>query len=594
MSTPAPAVPAPVPARPADRIWGWALALFAFLLYADTLHHGFTLDDVVVITQNRYVQQGLGGLADIFSHDSFDGYLGAAGENGPIVTGGRYRPLSLALFATVQQFFGAKPRAFHLLAVLLYALSCALLFRLLSRLLQGNAGVRWVPLLAAALFAAHPVHTEVVANVKGCDEILALLFSLAAWQFALLAVDRQKPGWSLVAGMAFFAACLAKETALAFALVIPISLWAFRGISLASSLRRCWPTGLALLLFLLLRGSVLGWQFGGQMMHDPLNNPFLKYDGQAWVPFSFAEKTATLLYCLGQYLRLLVWPWPLTHDYYPRQIGVMDFGKMAVWASVAMWTALLVFVGWGFRKIRVESEGYPIWTRSVWLGALLFLLALGLVSNVLFPVGTFMGERFLFTPSVGFVLALAAVCGYFLQRKKAVTLAAFGAVLVLFSGTTLLRNPDWRDNETLYRADIRTSANSAKAQNDLGNTLLVRALQIPDAAARQALMQEADAHLDRAIALHPTFYDAYLAEGACSYYLGDFNDAISAYRMAYRIYPADEKSRVGLAWSLRDAGRFLLEQRRDAGGARPLLKEALQLLPQDTATQRLLRDTGTQ
>ena len=56
------------------------------------------------------------------------------------------------------------------------------------------------------------------------------------------------------------------------------------------------------------------------MSTDPLNNPFLVWNGSAWLPCSMPERLATILYILGRQLCLLVWPHPLTHDYYHLQL----------------------------------------------------------------------------------------------------------------------------------------------------------------------------------------------------------------------------------------------------------------------------------
>ncbi len=149
----------------------------AFLLYANTLGHGFVADDPVVLTQNRLVQSGLAGIPGIFSDDSFAGYLPEGATEG-LLEGGRYRPLSLACFAVLQSVFGTKSLVFHLFSVLLYAGVCLLLYRVLLLALKPGRESSVAALMAwgaTLLFVTHPVHTEVVANIKSCDEQMALL-----------------------------------------------------------------------------------------------------------------------------------------------------------------------------------------------------------------------------------------------------------------------------------------------------------------------------------------------------------------------------------------------------------------------------------
>ncbi len=102
---------------------------FAFLLYANTLTHGFVLDDAIVITDNMFTQQGIKGVGGILSNDTFFGFFKVEGKEA-LVTGGRYRPMTLVLFAILYQF-STGPFLFHFFTVLLFALTCVVLYRTL-------------------------------------------------------------------------------------------------------------------------------------------------------------------------------------------------------------------------------------------------------------------------------------------------------------------------------------------------------------------------------------------------------------------------------------------------------------------------------
>ena len=167
--------------------------LVAFGLYANTLSHGYVLDDRVVITGNTYTQAGFAGIGDLLTTDSFRGFLGRDVEE---LAGGRYRPLSLVTFAIEGALFGDSPAVAHLGNVLLFALCCVVLLGVLQELLGERSGPLSglsVPFASALLFAVHPIHTEVVANIKGRDEILALLGSLGSLRLCLRAVDSPRP-----------------------------------------------------------------------------------------------------------------------------------------------------------------------------------------------------------------------------------------------------------------------------------------------------------------------------------------------------------------------------------------------------------------
>ncbi|HRI59336.1 MAG TPA: hypothetical protein PK228_06425, partial [Saprospiraceae bacterium] len=133
---------------------------FAFLLYANTFSHGFVLDDSIVITDNMFTKKGAEGIPGILSKDTFFGYFKVEGK-AELVMGGRYRPLTLVLFALVYQLFGESTFVFHLLTVLLFATTCVVLYRTLLLLFRPRFGEDYTVLLAwmsAVLFAAHPIH----------------------------------------------------------------------------------------------------------------------------------------------------------------------------------------------------------------------------------------------------------------------------------------------------------------------------------------------------------------------------------------------------------------------------------------------------
>ncbi len=187
---------------------------FAFLLYANTLTHGFVLDDAIVITDNMYTSKGVEGIPGILSKETFYGFFKVEGKE-TLVSGGRYRPMTLVLFAMVYQVAGASPFIFHLLTVLLFAATCVVLYRTLLLLLtpRGNDYAALFAWLATLIFAAHPIHTEVVANIKGCDEIVTLLGSLGTLYFTFRAFDtaRKEVGhycWTdLFSGLPFQRKC---------------------------------------------------------------------------------------------------------------------------------------------------------------------------------------------------------------------------------------------------------------------------------------------------------------------------------------------------------------------------------------------------
>ncbi|MCA0234835.1 MAG: glycosyltransferase family 39 protein [Bacteroidetes bacterium] len=552
---------------------------FSFLLYANTLTHGFVLDDAIVITDNMYTTKGVEGIPGILSKETFFGFFKVEGKE-TLVSGGRYRPMTLVLFAMVYQVAGASPFVFHLLTILLFALTCVVLYRTLLLLLapRGDDYAALFSWLAALLFAAHPIHTEVVDNIKGCDEIVTLLGSLATLYFVVKAHDSGQQKWSLLAGVIFFLACLSKENAVTFVAVIPLALWVFRGASAAAILKNMAPVAVAFLAFFFIRGTILNWKFGGAPM-ELMNNPYLKLQGNQWVAFTGAEKLATIFYTLLKYVQLLFVPHPLTHDYYPRTIDIMTFSNGAVLLSV------LLYAGMSYYAISGLGKRDPLR-----FGILFYLLTLSIVSNIVFPIGTNMGERFAFMPSVGFCMVLASLLYWFRSKMNNlnVLLGVFGAIIVLFSLKTITRNPAWASNEKLFFSDVSVSRKSAKIQNACGGILFDRATKETNEVRRNELCNQALSHLNQAIEIYPNYSDAYVSRGGANYYLKLYDQSISDYRRAVELASSDPRWKTYLALALRDGGRYRGEQRGDLRGAAQYLNESWQLNPNDAETARLI------
>ncbi len=556
----------------------WIIAALGFILYTNTLFHDYALDDAIVITENMFTQQGISGIPGLAKYDTFYGFFKEEGKAN-LVAGGRYRPLTPIFFAVEQTLFGGSPLMSHLINALLYGGLCALLFFTLQRLLIGrldqNTATR-VALLAAGLFAAHPLHTEVVANIKGRDEILALLGSLTAWWMTLKALDERRPALVLGAGLALFLALLSKENAITFLAVIPVSLWFFRKDWSLPNATSLWPLAAATLAFLVIRGAVIGWTTGEPPL-EMLNNPFVKLVGNQYVFFSGAERWGTILFTLLLYLKLLVWPIPLTHDYYPRHIAIHDLGDPLVWLSILLHLGLVVIIirGWRSRSLPAFAAFY-------------YLATLSIVSNIVFPVGTNMSERFLFMPSVGFALFLGWQLVHRFPGKATLTWGLTAVFILLWSGLTIARNPVWKNNYTLFTTDVKTSVNSAKLQNATGGELITQAILPENEPRKDAMIRQAVIHLNKAVEIHPGYKNACLLLGNAHNYLKEFPTAIQWYQKALQLDPDYREATNNLQITYRDAGRYMGEVRNDLPASIDYLKKSLSLRPDDFETNRLL------
>lgn len=428
------------------------------LLYANTIGHQWAFDDSIVIIDNDFTKMGIKGIPDLVTRDFFEGIYG---KDQSELTGGRYRPLSLMMFAVEYQFFGLNPMPGHLINILMHALMILLLFLCLE---QWFGKKSLIPYISSLLFLVMPVHTEVVANIKSRDEILCLFLLLSTLYYLFKYLDdKDKPTKYLVISfVSYFLALLAKESAITYLPVFPFAVYIFRSNKFSSSVKWFLTYFGIAIVYVAIRAALVG-MIGEADSSDIMENPF--------VNSSFVEKMATIGVILLKYFTLNFFPHPFTADYSFNHIPFVDFSS----PKALLGWAIYLFLGF-YAAIR-------IWKKDVVaFGFLLYLAPLFLISNIVFNIGAPMGERFLFIPSLGFAL----VVGYLLQKLlpeigtnqnfleplkgQMVVSSLLLVIFVAYGIKTVWRNPDWYDNLTLFSKDINAAPNSSKLRYYLANT----------------------------------------------------------------------------------------------------------------------------
>ena len=309
-----------------------------------------------------------------------------------------------------------------------------------------------------------------------------------------------------------------------------------------------------------------------------MNNPYLKIVGNAYVPFTGGEKAATIIYTLGKYIGLLLFPHPLTHDYYPRHIGIMNFGNWQVILSLIAYLGLGVFAILKLGKKNLAS-----------FCILYFFITISIVSNIVFPIGTNMSERFMFMPSLGFCILLAYLIFHYLGKSNPKNMIALiGCILLFYSFKTVTRNNIWKNDFTLFTTDVKTSKNSAKVLNAAGGALVTECSKPENASKKMEMLETAIPYLSKALEIHPNYKNAALLLGNANFFKGDFEAAIKSYERALAISPEYKDAKTNLAVAYRDAGRNAGEKENNLSKAKDYLEKSIQLVDTDPDTYRLL------
>jgi tetratricopeptide (TPR) repeat protein len=418
------------------------------------------------------------------------------------------RPLTYLTFWLNYQTGGQDPLGYHAVNLLLHLGAVLLAYECLRRILPGRAA-----LVAAALFAVHPLQAEAVNYVWGRSIVLAALLCFAA---LLCWITGRR--WTAVAW--FAAALLAKEECAAFPLVL----------AMLPERPRGWPQ-IAVMLGLAVAA-------GGRVIYAAAVTPGAPAGLHAGIsPWKYLLAQGPVIL---RYLRLLMVPYGFTVD--------ADMRVPAVWVGVLAWAgvaALAMFL-WRYRK-------HP---AAMW--ALAGLISL-IPSSSVFPVADLSADRRMYLPMLGF----AAAAGWLLTRVRT---AALAVVVVALTGVSVGRTQVWMTEERLWREAVRRAPEKVRPKIQLSRVapaaealeLLARARNLapydPEVAAEtgKILLSEgqAEAALDefgRALALDPRDARNFNNRGVALGVLGQTEAARQDFERALRMDPSLTEARQNLA-----------------------------------------------
>jgi protein O-mannosyl-transferase len=496
------------------------IAALALVASITSLTNGFALDDVPIVALDPRAHNLAGAWRFCCTSYWPRGY-----------GGGLYRPLTSMLFALEWAIGHGAPIVFHAINIGLYAVLAVAVLALAREVLDPAPAA-----LTAALFAVHPAHVEVVANVVGQSELvaaLAMTLAVAIYVRARRTSDAPLGRGLLGAiGALFAAAILAKE----HGVVLPLVLLAAECIvvrdprPLRARARTLWPLAATLAAvgvgYGVARLGAIGWLFGDTP------NPAL-----ASLPPS--ARGWTMLAVAGEWLRLLLWPAHLAALYGPPGTPILKgFDWRAMGCALAV-GAVLVLAFSARRRVPVITFGI------VWAG-----LALLPVTNLVFVSGVHLAERSLFFPSVGAMLAVGgavgAVVGAAPRRWLRITAMATASVLVgLGVWRSARRQPVWRDNRTLLVQAVQDEPNSYVAHYQLAGQLFADGLA--DAGERE---------VNVAIAQSNGFPPALAMLAQARARNGDCASAVPLWRRALAQFPRMVPDRLGLATCLLEVGDY--------------------------------------
>ena len=540
------------------------LGLIAFIFYINTIYNEFALDDGIVIHKNEYVMEGIGGIDSIMKRDAYHSFYKQMNAKAQLA-GGRYRPLSIVSFAIEQEFIGKYPDGHlppancwdenlngkpdadedinkdglyndndcltkgcmlrHFNNVLFYVLCVILIYAMFrNHLFSKYPDMAFV---AALLFCIHPIHTEVVANMKSRDEIFSMIFICLTFINVYKFAETKLNKYIVWSSINFFLALLSKEYAVTLILVIPATLYLLTdNFSIGKYFKLFGALAAALVIYFMIRFSIVVAKTGIPDT-ELLNNPYLLARGD--------QMKATKVFVWLKYFILLFFPYVLSSDYSYNSIPYRHFTSPEVWLSLAIYISLVIITYKLFRK------KHPV----AW-GLIFFFANFLMICNLFIDIGATMGERLIFHSSLGWAVCIGWVMTEEARKKitdikvhKALLWTVLLVITILCGIRTVTRNAVWKNDITLFTHDVDVMPNSVLCLGNAGARWIDLSERPENKKHEIEYLKKAKGYLEHALQLHPKYVNGYLNLGLAYFKLRDYNKAEEIWGTAYRLYPSN-------------------------------------------------------
>jgi Tfp pilus assembly protein PilF len=448
------------------------LLLLAVLPYVNTLFSNFVYDDNLQVVANPFVHS-FRHLREIFTTTvwSFQGAQGVTNY---------YRPLMTFSYLLCYKLFGAVPLGFHLVNIVWNAWVVCLVYWVARKMFRD----RTAALIAAGLFALHPIHTESVAWIAAITDLQLSAFYLVVFSL-YLGLSREhgenvtglnvgkaggdkpayrqagfrpyKPntpgtrqlGRKLAIAGVYVLALLSKEQAVTLPALLTVYEHFFRDDRAITSTRekisRYLPLWGLAIFYVLIRVLFLGGMAAVRTRPGITNK----------------EIILSAIALVGQYLGKLIWPAHLSAFYV--------FYKSSQWTDPRVLFGLggLLCCGaaflWLWKHARTAAFSF------LWMGA-----TLAPVLNARWMPASVFAERYLYLPSVGFCWLVGWGVARVLENARipafarAITAVVVGVAALVGGIATVRRNRDWRSEQSLFLETLATNPDSGLIRSNLG------------------------------------------------------------------------------------------------------------------------------
>jgi tetratricopeptide (TPR) repeat protein len=490
------------------------LAFLVFTVYANSFGNGFVSDDVGGFLKNPNIGK--------FSS----------------VTG---NPMHFSLPGFFQfiayHIGGMHPLTFRIINIFAHLGSVFLVYILLSLSMNKNTAV-----IAASIFAVHPILIESISWISGGLYSIYGFFFLLSFLFYLFANSNRKYYYYSI--VFYIMALFSSEKAIVLFLIFILYELAFG--SVRYNWRKIIPffsvSFVLTILYVSKIGSrvsdvaALGYQ---QQATEGFFNPFIQ------IPVA-----------VGSYLKLIFWPAKLTL-YQTEMAFTQGQYILFILITLVFFSAII----WGYFK-----------NKNIFFWLAFFFITL-LPTLTPFKISWIVAERYAYLGTLGIIVAFAVLLNKLLklnENAKMVGYFALVVIIVSLSVRTIIRNQDWKSEDTLWLATAQVAPSGQQIHNNLG-----------DVYARQGNLDKAVEEFKTAININPNYADAYHNLANTYQQMGQVDLAVENYQKALEINPQIWQSYQNLAAIYFNQGEYDLAEEN--------IKKALEVNPGDQNLQNALK-----
>lgn len=491
--------------------------LFTAGAYLNAFQNEFVVDDHLFIV-NWPLIRDLGNWPQFFgSHNQ------PAGEEGV------YSPLKTVLHALNRNAFGLNPFGYHLLALCINFAGILYVYRISAFLTRNTV----VAFLGALFFALHPTHVEAVGNMTGSIDNTGIVYLFISFYHYIYFLEKkyQKKKNYLISFIFAVLAVFTHELAITLPILFSFYLFLYYRYQMrwGTMAKIVAPYYALVAVYVVLKGMVLGSIARGGYLMDSAYLTML-----------------VVIKALANYVLIMLFPFKLIANHQISKgiysVDAQYFDKVAVLSQSIFDVQVLCSVALTSAVIYAAFKLYrrdPLITFCIgW-----FYICLLPVLNII-PTGTYFTERYLYPGSMGFCLMLAYVMVNLYAYKKTKHVKAKNVLIILiiavvcafYSVRTVLRNADFKDELTFYKAEVKGNPDHPIMNRDLGVTYL----NVNDP-------HSALPYLMKAVELLPEDEDAYFALAEAYGDLRNFTMAIKNYEKAIELKQDFAESYYNLA-----------------------------------------------